>query len=184
MWRGTVAVNPWNQVRGCSHHQASGVRFPNLAVILISLNLAWCGVVVVDHDGDMSHGAGVGVMILICQAGSRHSLISGSVSPSPGVTCHVSRVTLRPAHFKMSQLCHCLLCVETTTRGVCGFLSCRPVSLFSRRITRREGLICPRSKCSSRNVHPMAPSPAWSRCSRDHGKLRGHCSITLCLLAT
>ena len=47
-------------------------------------------VVVVDHDGDMSHGAGVGVMILICQAGSRHSLISGSVSPSPGVTCHVS----------------------------------------------------------------------------------------------
>ena len=47
-------------------------------------------VVVVYHDGDMSHGAGVGVMILICQAGSRHSLISGSVSPSPGVTCHVS----------------------------------------------------------------------------------------------
>ena len=90
MWRGTVAVNPWNQVRGCSHHQASGVRFPNLAVILISLNLAWCCVAVVDHDGDMSHGAGVGVMILICQAGSRHSLISGSVSPSPGVTCHVS----------------------------------------------------------------------------------------------
>ena len=27
---------------------------------------------------------------------------------------HVSRVTLRPAHFKMSQLCHCLLCVELT----------------------------------------------------------------------
>ena len=61
MWRGTVAVNPWNQVRGCSHHQASGVRFPNLAIILISLNLAWCfAVVVVDDvvmgDGDMGHG--------------------------------------------------------------------------------------------------------------------------------